>query len=174
GPTTNLPPKQTVRDPSSRRAPEVFLGTKWLPTLAPIERQAVRTPSERSETKSGIRALLIRPADDQMTSLRGDVEALGSLTRLEESCQGWCDRRQPRHIRSLTGSGHLASVPTARRRGTRDYRTPIFAGYCAREEVVAYGRTCTNDRLDQCRTAATDGLGAGWHDTSAAGSPRSR
>jgi hypothetical protein len=57
---------------------------QWLPAFAAIQRQAVGTAAERSESEPWVGAVLIGATDGQVTATRGDVETTRRLARVEQ------------------------------------------------------------------------------------------
>jgi len=102
-----------------------------IPTVAVIERQAIGTCAERSESEPGIGAVLVGTAHDQMATAHRHVEAARDLTRFEHRLQAGDDRGEPGNVGSATWSRHHASVPIVgwwRNRLLGDYRADVVAG----------------------------------------------
>jgi len=57
---------------------------KWLPAFATIERQAVGTAAERSESEPRICAVLVSATNDQVTATRSHVETTGRVACVEQ------------------------------------------------------------------------------------------
>lgn len=55
-----------------------------LPTFAAVERQAIGTRAERSQSKTGIGAVFVGTTNDEMTAARNHVKAARRLTRVEQ------------------------------------------------------------------------------------------
>ena len=69
---------------------EFFEGSfegKWLPAFAAIQRQAVGTAAQRSESEPWVGAILIDTANDQMPAAGSHREAVGCLTCVEHRLQ---------------------------------------------------------------------------------------
>ena len=56
---------------------------EWAPTFATIERQAVGTGAEWSKSETGVGAVLVRAANDEVTAAGSYVQATCGLTRIE-------------------------------------------------------------------------------------------
>jgi hypothetical protein len=87
------------------RVGEFFEGAferERFPTFAAMERQAVGTGAERSQSEARVGAVLVCTANDEMTTPGSHVQTTCGLTRVEHRLQRGRDRREPRNVRTPT------------------------------------------------------------------------